>query len=144
MLNLILLLIYVSTILAVIFLERKNPTEALLWVLVMVCMPFFGVLLYLIFGSTTAIKLTAALRRKRMSQRLPAARAPEDLLAGQQFSEEDLQVIQFNSTYNNSPVTCYDDYHLYTSGEAHYQALFRTSRPQRRTSMYSFTPFTTM
>ena len=40
MLNLILLLIYVSTILAVIFLERKNPTEALLWVLVMVCMPF--------------------------------------------------------------------------------------------------------
>ena len=61
MLNLILLLIYVSTILAVIFLERKNPTEALLWVLVMVCMPFFGVLLYLIFGSTTAIKLTAAL-----------------------------------------------------------------------------------
>ena len=38
MLNLILLLIYVSTILAVIFLERKNPTEALLWVLVMVCM----------------------------------------------------------------------------------------------------------
>ena len=125
MLNLILLLIYVSTILAVIFLERKNPTEALLWVLVMVCMPFFGVLLYLIFGSTTAIKLTAALRRKRMSQRLPAARAPEDLLAGQQFSEEDLQVIQFNSTYNNSPVTCYDDYRLYTSGEAHYQALFQ-------------------
>lgn len=74
MLNMILLIFYIAAILAVIFLERKNPTEALLWVLVMVCIPYAGVLLYLVFGSTTAIKLTSVFRRKRLSQRLPAAK----------------------------------------------------------------------
>ena len=51
MLKIILLIIYIATILAVIFIERKNPTEAMLWVLVMVCIPYLGVLLYLVFGS---------------------------------------------------------------------------------------------
>ena len=37
MLNIILLIIYIATILAVIFVERKNPTEAMLWVIIMVC-----------------------------------------------------------------------------------------------------------
>lgn len=35
MLNLILLALYIAPILAVLFLEQKNPTEALLWMLVM-------------------------------------------------------------------------------------------------------------
>lgn len=60
MIKLILLLIYILLILTVIFLERKSPAEALLWVLVMVCLPYAGSVLYLIFGSTMAIKLTAA------------------------------------------------------------------------------------
>lgn len=60
MIKLILLLIYILLILTVIFLERKSPAEALLWVLVMVCLPYAGAVLYLIFGNTMAIKLTAA------------------------------------------------------------------------------------
>lgn len=125
MLKAILLIIYIVTILAVIFVERKNPTEAMLWVLVMVCIPYAGMVLYLIFGSTTAIKLTSAFRRRRLSRRLPAAKAPENLLTDQQFSEEDLQVMQFNANYNNSPLTCYDDYQLFVNGESHYRALFQ-------------------
>lgn len=125
MLKAILLIIYIVTILAVIFVERKNPTEAMLWVLVMVCIPYAGMVLYLIFGSTTAIKLTSAFRRRRLSRRLPAAKAPENLLTDQQFSEEDLQVMQFNANYNNSPLTYYDDYQLYVNGESHYRALFQ-------------------
>ena len=121
----ILIILYVATILAVIFVERKDPAEALLWVLVMACLPYAGVILYLVFGSTVSIKLTSALRRKRLSKRLPAAKAPQDLLAGQQVSEEDLQVMRFNVTYNNSPVTCYDDHQLFITGEAHYRALFQ-------------------
>lgn len=97
----------------------------------MVCIPYLGILLYLVFDSTLAIKLTAAFRRQRLSQRLPAAKAPQDLLEGQQFSEEDLQVMQFNANYNRSPVTCYDDYRLFTTGEAHYRALFQDIQEAR-------------
>ncbi len=125
MLKVILLIIYIATILAVIFAERKNPTEALFWVIVMICIPYLGVILYLVFGSTTAIKLTSVLRRKKLSKRLPSAKAQQDMLSGQHFSEEDLQVMQFNANYNNSPVTCYDDYRLFITGEAHYRALFK-------------------
>ena len=86
MLHVILLTVYIASILAVLFFERKNPPEALLWVLVRVCLPYVGLLLYLVFGSTVAIKLTARNRRKRLSKRLPQAAAPQDLLAGLQFS----------------------------------------------------------
>lgn len=83
MLKIILFIIYIATILAVIFWERKNPTEAMLWVFVMVCLPYAGMVLYLVFGSTTAIKLTSVFRRRRLSRRLPAAKEPQDLLTGQ-------------------------------------------------------------
>ena len=64
----ILLFIYLLMILGVIFLERKQPTEALLWVVVLVCLPYLGAVLYLVFGSTMAIKLTAYLRKKRLDE----------------------------------------------------------------------------
>ena len=75
----ILLFIYLLMILGVIFLERKQPTEALLWVVVLVCLPYLGAVLYLVFGSTMAIKLTAYLRKKssgRASPLHPAANCP--------------------------------------------------------------------
>ena len=59
MLKVILLILYIATILTVIFVERKNPTEAMLWVLVMVCLPYAGMLLYLVFGSTTCLLYTS-------------------------------------------------------------------------------------
>ena len=41
-------------ILTVIFIERKSPAEALLWVLIMICLPYAGTILYLVFGSAAA------------------------------------------------------------------------------------------
>jgi len=67
MLQLILFIIYILLILMVIFVERKRPTEALLWVVIMICLPYVGTILYLIFGSTVAIKLTAAIRKKKLN-----------------------------------------------------------------------------
>ena len=69
MLKFILFLIYIFMLIAVIFLERKSPTEALLWVLVLLCIPYFGAIFYLIFGSTMAIKITAFARKKRLKRR---------------------------------------------------------------------------
>ena len=129
--KLLLLLLYVTLILTVIFVERKSPTEALLWVLVLVCLPYFGAVLYLIFGSTVSIKLTAFLRRRRLRKRMPAAQVPDQLLHSAELSEEDRQVIRFNATYNHSPLTCYDDARLFTTGESHYRALFQDIRQAR-------------
>lgn len=66
MFHFILFMIYLLLILMVIFVERKRPTEALLWVVIMIFLPYVGTVLYLIFGSTVAIKLTAVIRNKKL------------------------------------------------------------------------------
>lgn len=98
MLQLILFIIYILLILMVIFVERKRPTEALLWVVIMICLPYVGTILYLIFGSTVAIKLTAAIRKKKLNaQPFDVERMQWDCIEKGQLSESDLQVVQFNT-----------------------------------------------
>ena len=131
--KLILFSVYILMILTVIFVERKRPTEALLWVLVMVCIPYGGTILYLIFGSTVAIKLTAWIRKKRLCKQpreLWPVRKPFCPSCGKQreLSEEDRQVIRFNTSYNGSELTGYRRADLYTDGISHYTQLFRDIR----------------
>ena len=129
MLKLILFIVYISLILAVIFVERKRPTEALLWVTVLICLPYVGAILYLIFGSTTAIKLTSAVRNRRLKDRVQVMPEAASCTTGaEHLSLSDQQVIRFNSVYNNSVLTSYDDLKFYTSGLEHYKALFRDIR----------------
>jgi len=140
LLKLILLLIYIFLILTVIFLERKSPTEALLWVLVLVCLPYLGAILYLIFGSTIAIKLTAFIRKKRLQQYQAEKVTPVSCETSKQtevplpeknqfsLSDEDCQVVRFNASYNESPLTSYESASIYTSGKSHYEQLFQDIR----------------
>ena len=120
----LLLFLYIVFIIIVIFLERKRPTEALLWVLILICLPYVGIVLYLIFGSTMAIKITAHFRKKRLSkchnERITREANEIDFPA----SEEDMQVAYFNYSYNNSPLTCYNDYKFFLDGRSHYEKLF--------------------
>lgn len=125
MLKIILLLIYILPILAVIFVERKSSTTALLWVVIMLCLPYLGLILYLIFGSTLSIKLTAYIRKRRMEKCYP------DFVLSHKYdlehlalSSEDRQVIAFNTNYNNSELTSYDTADIFITGQSHYEQLF--------------------
>ncbi len=124
----VLLILYISLILAVIFLERKTPVEALLWVLVLVCLPYVGVVLYLVFGSTIAIKLTTYVRKRRLQKLQPASAPPTADLTGMPLSDEDQQVVHFNAAYNDSELTSYTDAQLFITGESHYRQLFADIR----------------
>ena len=126
--KLALTVLYAVTILCVIFLERKSPTEALLWVLVLVCLPYVGMVLYLVFGSTVAIKLTAWVRKKRLHACYPERLHPETQLELGKFSETDAQVMRFNAAYNQSELASYEDYQIYVDGESHYRQLFADIR----------------
>lgn len=118
------LVLYLLTIVTIIFVERKSPTEAVLWVMVVVCLPYVGLVLYLIFGSTMAIKMTAYARKKRLGECQPEQRTREVLENGYPLSDEDRQVIAFNRAYNDSRLTCYDDAKIFTTGQSHYRQLF--------------------
>ena len=117
----ILLFIYILSIITVIFIERKNPTEALLWVFVMICLPYFGTILYIIFGNTTWIKCISKSRKKRLAQlelKIPTLKC-------ENLSSEDEQVMHFNYVYNQSPITSYTAIQPYTNGKDHYTQLFK-------------------
>ena len=43
MIKIILLIIYLALILGGIFLENKNPAEAILWVVVLICLPYLWI-----------------------------------------------------------------------------------------------------
>ena len=118
MLKWICLFIYLASIITVIFVERKRPTEALLWVFIMICLPYFGTLLYLIFGNTTLIQWMSQSRKKRLNK---IRKAP---FVETEISSEDAEVIHFNYVYNQSVLTEYDSIQVFTSGVEHYQALF--------------------
>lgn len=47
----------IVSILSVIFLERKNPSEALAWIVVVSLVPGIGLIIYLMFGDTIAMRL---------------------------------------------------------------------------------------
>ena len=121
----LLLFLYLIFILIVIFLERKRPTEALLWVLILICLPYVGIVLYLIFGSTMAIKLTSHFRHKRLSKcKNDRINKPTNDVIDFPASEEDMQVAYFNYRYNNARLTSYNSYDFYLDGKSHYEKLF--------------------
>lgn len=117
--------VYIILILTVIFVERKDPTSAVLWVLVMICLPYLGAVLYIIFGNTTGIKLTSFLRKKRLKKQPVNIEESECEIDEIPLSEEDLQVMTFNHTYNNSQVSCFDNAEFFTNGRSHYTRLFK-------------------
>lgn len=121
------MLLYLVLVLGVIFLERKNPQEALLWVLVLLCIPYVGALLYLIFGSTIMLKISDLVRRRRMAGLNRRSAMDEFSFPAEDqpgLSESDAQVIRFNYNYNGSPLTRCRNAEFLTSGAAHYERLF--------------------
>ena len=52
-------------IIFIVFFERKRPGEALLWVVILTMVPVFGIIFYLVFGSTSSIKITYLIRSKK-------------------------------------------------------------------------------
>ena len=121
-----LLLFYIMTIIAIIFIERKRPTEALFWVLVVTLIPYFGIVLYLVFGDTLAIKITTYFRKKRLKKDLPLLiKDNEQFDESILLSDEDKEVINFNYKYNKSKLTSYDDYQFFIDGKSHYEQLYK-------------------
>ena len=131
MVKVLLILVYLSVIISVIFIERKNSSEALLWILVIIYIPIIGVVLYLIFGSTLSMKFISSFRRKR--QHVEARKFIYDNLEKQKvniyknnldISECDRSVIRFNENYNNTPLTVCENIDIFTNGQEHYESLF--------------------
>ena len=102
--NIILNIIWLLFIISVIFLENKNPGEALFWMVIIVTTRYVGIVLYVLFGSTLSIKLTMFVRRQRFTTewRKHAYKSISNTYPDcpTNFSRVNSRVINFNSGYN--------------------------------------------
>ncbi len=127
--NIIFVIIWILLVVSVIFFENKNPDEAVFWVVIIVCIPYVGVAMYILFGSTLSFKLTRFVRkrrftvewRKRAYDSVQFTQSEED----HSFSRVNSKVIRFNQRYNHCHLTACSDYKFYTDGKSHYEQLFK-------------------
>ena len=141
MLKILLIFFYILFPILVIFVERKNPTEAMLWVIVLLCFPYVGIIFYLIFGSTFSIKLVSFIRRKKLSKRMTITHNQIIDVKSHALSEIDKDVIHFNYVYNNAYLTCYDDIQIFTNGKDHYESLLNDIRNAKKYIFIEFYTF---
>ncbi len=126
--NVFLVIIWALSVLSVVFLENKNPDEAILWVLVLSFIPYFGIILYLAFGNTMSLRITRFIRKRRFTAewRKIAYNSVQFTQGGAvgSYSTVDSSVIHFNQSYNQCPLSSCTSHEIFTGGEAHYARLF--------------------
>lgn len=139
------LIIHLALVISIVFLEQKNPAEALLWLMVVLLLPGIGVLLYLIFGSTMGIKLTNFFRSKKLDHHidLPLHASLEQMqnveaLAQMQLSQRDKSAIRLNINHNQSPLVFCDYPQILPTGASHYKALFEDIRNAKKQILIEF------
>lgn len=105
-----------------------------MWVLIITCFPYIGIIFYLIFGNTVNIKFNSFIRFRRLKKLGKGNNRREiensrnfdgDLIKTADISDRSKSVANFNLCYNGAVPTCYDNVDFFTSGKEHYKALFK-------------------
>lgn len=120
----------ITLIFLIVFIERKKPGEALIWVALVFFFPIIGGLLYIIFGSTVTIKLTYQNRsrkvyeayRQQLENQMELLK--EGTVSHPLVDKEDSLIMHFNTHYGESVLTERNDVDIITSGEEKYRKMF--------------------
>lgn len=128
-------IIRIALIFFIIFIERKKPGEAIIWVALVFFFPVLGALLYLIFGSTLTLEATYFMRNRKIYGEYreiikEEVRKQHSLLEGPEGdtlfeSEQEKEVMHFVIQYCQSLVTQWNKAEIITSGEDKYQRLLQ-------------------
>ena len=123
----IVVLMDIAACIVVIFLERRSPQAALTWVLVMIFLPFFGLVMYLFFGRH--LYGSHIFSKKTTADLMLAAQAEEQF---HKITENALElapnISRFDSTIalllslDNAVLTRNNEITLYTDGEMKFEA----------------------
>ncbi|MEG2460245.1 MAG: cardiolipin synthase [Clostridia bacterium] len=120
-------------IIAVVFVERKQPATTLSWVLVLMYLPVIGYIFYIFFGSTKKIKLESKKKRMKKIDDVYSKYVVKQLKIiseGELKLHEDvlkdyIHLIELNTSSSHS---CYiegNDVKLFTSGKDKFDCLFK-------------------
>lgn len=122
-------IIRVVLIILIIFIERKKPGEALLWVIFVFVFPLIGGIFYFAFGSTVGIKITYFLRSQKAHDTYLQAISKQlqqlkdgSLLKG--FSPDEARLATFNLNYCEGGIGFKNTVDIITDGLDKFERLF--------------------
>lgn len=131
-LQFLLLVFNLILILSVIFIEDKNPREAMLWVATLALFPIMGIIFYLIFGSTLGIKLKYYRNNKKLENeyrsylyRQLEALTKEHIPESNKEEFKVKHMMRFNLNYSEGLITSHNEIKVYTEGVQHFKQLFQ-------------------
>ena len=134
----VLFAVQLIAVLSVLFLENKKPGEAALWVAVISLLPGIGLVLYLCFGSTVGITMTAWLRGRRItaSYRESLERQMKALAGwAEETQQEGLEkeIALFHLRDSSAAITWHNHVDMLRGGQEKYDHLFADLDAARET-----------
>ncbi len=130
------LLIYIVDtilILSLLFMERRNPSRSMLWIVVLLLLPVFGFILYLFFGQTFYEKHT--FRATELSEDILAEAHAEGRITMKEDSERgacDLMLAHGLDSAGAFPYSNGNAVRLYTDGNEKFSDLIEDIRAAKR------------
>lgn len=127
------------SIVAVIFLEKKDPTSTMAWVMALTFLPVIGMFFYVFFGRGLKLPVVRKLRkRKNLEEQLyqiipqlgKGLEVTKNIAAGTlpEISTQEILastgLIVSNYTYSHSVLTQNNTMKIYTDAQSHYKELF--------------------
>lgn len=120
----ILLAVYAFTILSIVALvisENRNPVKSLAWVTVLLVVPFFGLLLYIVFGRSIKNKRFISKRNRRKLKRHETGKPFN--AANHTVSDESAQLIRLGQSLMSSPFYEGNEVEFFNNGTDKFESL---------------------
>ena len=115
---------------AVIFLENRNPSQTVAWLVILASVPYLGFVFYLLFGRY--YRKERKIRRKYTSipesfTQLESAYSAT-LAFSKEFSDDKLKMMYFAKNISNSPISFATDSDVLTNGEQTFDSILEALR----------------
>ena len=113
-------------VILVVVLDNRNPVKTISWVLVLIFLPYVGLVLYIFFGQRYRKQKIISKKSIRNIENNPAYLYEE--LNPSQYPEDSGNLIELLRRNNTHPVFSGNDVQLYTHGRTLFDALFEDIR----------------
>lgn len=120
-----------------LFLENRDPSKTIVWIMAMIFLPGVGFLLYLLFGKNQSYKNKARTKKffdnfvntylkDAVDKYIVLADTQNDVLSNQPiFQDDDRRLMKLILNLEKSPVTIKNKVDIFTEGEAKFKSLLK-------------------
>src|SRR5690554_4578218 len=119
LLTIILIVLYIYMILStipVLLLENRNPVRSLSWIIVLVLIPVFGILLYLLIGQNYRKQKIISKKRIRHGKKLPYAELHPEKFPDFVHYPQHLNLVNLLHHNSDAGAYSYNDIQVFSEG----------------------------